>query len=358
MTMNCYFCGDSNCIHEPNYGKGYHFYQCNVCGRYVITESEIMRWQRNKLDRDVVAAYLYHNISLCAEDRDPSYACVISSGDISSTFFEEHPHFHAVSYQTMRTYYPKTIMERTHKALAAIAKKSQFPGDQVEISTNEGMSLLFIRRYGKESETLDDTSINMQYEHIVKHLESNEYASISTDGQGTVYCRLLAKGQEYIEQSIPAEAPFNPLSAAFSSEYLSAQITTMEKAQDENPTEAIGMAKELIESCCKTIMQERAVSYDQAWQFDKLVSETLNLMGLKAKNVDTSEPEIEAVKKMLGSLRTIAESVNHLRNSHGGGHGKPADFQALSPRYAHLAVGSSTTFVRFLWETHKEQIKP
>jgi len=37
----------------------------------------------------------------------------------------------------------------------------------------------------------------------------------------------------------------------FSSDYLSKQIDLMLQMQVSNPTNAIGMAKELIESCCK-----------------------------------------------------------------------------------------------------------
>lgn len=47
------------------------------------------------------------------------------------------------------------------------------------------------------------------------------------------------------------------LECQFSSEYMSAQISIMMKMTKENPTEAIGKAKELIESCCKTILEER-----------------------------------------------------------------------------------------------------
>lgn len=43
------------------------------------------------------------------------------------------------------------------------------------------------------------------------------------------------------------------LEQRFSSEYMSSQISIMMKMTKENPTEAIGKAKELIESCCKTV---------------------------------------------------------------------------------------------------------
>ena len=72
--MSCVFCNTKKSQPEYRSDKGYSFCQCDVCGRYVVTESEIMRWQRNMLDKDIVAAYLYHNVRLFADERDPSYA--------------------------------------------------------------------------------------------------------------------------------------------------------------------------------------------------------------------------------------------------------------------------------------------
>lgn len=52
------------------------------------------------------------------------------------------------------------------------------------------------------------------------------------------------------------------LKEKFSSTYLSAQIDLMLKMQSENPTEAIGKAKELVESCCKTVLDENGIEWD------------------------------------------------------------------------------------------------
>ena len=54
----------------------------------------------------------------------------------------------------------------------------------------------------------------------------------------------------------------------------------MLKMQSENPTDAIGKAKELIESCCKTILDNKGVAWDKNWNMGKLTGETLNLLNL------------------------------------------------------------------------------
>ncbi len=348
--MECYFCRDKQCIHEPNYGEGYHFYQCNVCGRYVITESEIMRWQRSKLDRDIVAAYLYHNVRLLAEDRDPSYACVISSGPISTTFFEEHPYFHLVSYDEMKAFYPRSIADRTRKILLAIAKKSQFPGDQIEMSCDEEMSLLFIRRFGNNGEPLEDMDLNMQFEHIMKHLESNEYASISNDSFGTVYVRLLSQGQEYMESVETESRP-----SIIMSEFLSKQIESLLETEHNGDTaEAIGKAKELIESCCRTILDERGIKWEKDWALHELTGETMEVLGIRPRDVQGTDDIDKATKALLSNLAQITQRVAEIRNLAGSGHGRPENFKPAESRYAQLTVGASISIVRFLWSTHLE----
>jgi len=57
-------------------------------------------------------------------------------------------------------------------------------------------------------------------------------------------------------------------------EYLDKQIARMESAIERDPELAIGTAKELIETVCKTILSARGFEPDKDWNLAKLVSET------------------------------------------------------------------------------------
>ncbi|WP_211367464.1 abortive infection family protein [Sporomusa termitida] len=61
------------------------------------------------------------------------------------------------------------------------------------------------------------------------------------------------------------------------------------------------------------------------------------------------------MKAILGNLRAIATNLAALRNPYGSGHGKSATYKGLEERHAKLAVGSSITFVNFLWDTHERR---
>lgn len=152
-----------------------------------------------------------------------------------------------------------------------------------------------------------------------------------------------------------AETQSKTLALKFNSEYIYSQIRLMNESIDKQPYEAIGKAKELFENCCKTILLDRKAAIDPDWDVIRLNKETCKLLKLTPDNIDNMAKASETIKKLLGNLSVISQSMAELRNSYGSGHGKDAKFKGLSPRHARLAVGATVAAVLFLWETHEEQ---
>ena len=171
------------------------------------------------------------------------------------------------------------------------------------------------------------------------------------------YARLYKKCRAYMDRVLNVTTPLATnaaeLQEKFSSEYLSNQIELMLRMQNENPTDAIGKAKELIESCCKTILDNKGVAWDKNWDMSKLTGETLKLLNLTPENIPNSDPVSKNIKAVLGNLRGITTKLAEIRNPYGSGHGKSASFTGLETRHAKLAVGCSITFVTFLWDTYE-----
>lgn len=169
------------------------------------------------------------------------------------------------------------------------------------------------------------------------------------------YQGLHAKCRQVIERvsvtALPIGSVGEKLKERFSSEYLTAHIDLMIKMQTENPTEAIGKAKELIESCCKTILEECQSSYDKHWTVSQLVKETMKKLCISAEGIDTNTSEGKTIKAIMGNLQGVAGGIAELRNAYGSGHGKSASYKGLSVRHAKLAIGSSITLVDYLWDT-------
>lgn len=75
------------------------------------------------------------------------------------------------------------------------------------------------------------------------------------------------------------------------------------------------------------------------------------------RNIDDNVRGAKPIKQVLGSLKAIAQGIAELRNLYGSGHGKSDSYRGLETRHAQLAVGSSITLVRFMWDTYKRKSK-
>lgn len=134
--------------------------------------------------------------------------------------------------------------------------------------------------------------------------------------------------------------------------HLAMQIQRIKDSVDSDPALAIGTAKELIETVCKTILEERGKELEGSPDIPTLTKALLKELKLVPEGVPTHAKGGEAIKGVLRSLGTIGNDLAQLRGLYGTGHGKSAKTQGLQPRHARLAVGSAATLVTFLFETH------
>ncbi|MGA2733726.1 MAG: abortive infection family protein [Syntrophobacteraceae bacterium] len=141
----------------------------------------------------------------------------------------------------------------------------------------------------------------------------------------------------------------------FDAPELHRQIQRLQNAVEEDPALAIGTAKELVETTCKTILDAREIQYFEGDDLTKLVKETRRALGLIQENVPDAAKGAESIRRLLSNLGGIAQGMCELRNLYGTGHGKAGHTKGLSPRHARLAVGTAVTLATFLFETHQER---
>jgi hypothetical protein len=137
--------------------------------------------------------------------------------------------------------------------------------------------------------------------------------------------------------------------------YVAQQITRMEAAVLNDPALAIGTAKELIETTCKTILDEKKLTYSNKADVPELVKAAAKALKLTPDDIPDVAKASDTIKRLLGNLGSIPHGLAELRNLYGTGHGKSARTKGLSPRHAKLAVGAASTLAVFLMETHNEQ---
>ena len=196
----------------------------------------------------------------------------------------------------------------------------------------------------------------LEPDHVVGESINNmiDYlTSYSSDSNDKLVHEASAIAQRLLSGSVSLKGLKNN-QIVFNSAYLAKQITRMETAIDSDPALAIGTAKELIETCCKTILTDRSVPVSPADDIPKLTKATMKALRLVPDEVHESARGADVVKRLLSNLGTIGNGIAELRGLYGTGHGKDARAGGLKARHARLAVGSAAALVSFLFDTHKE----
>lgn len=198
---------------------------------------------------------------------------------------------------------------------------------------------------------LEHYEIYFQYEYDRDYDNENSYYKKYDSKMAALYKRC----REYKDREVAKESPFDSqieyIKSKFSSDYMYDQIDLLLKMRISNPTEAIGKSKELVESCCKTILEQYDIVPDKNWDVGRLSKETAKVLDIDADKVSGIDDESKIVKKILESLRGIVGGLSEFRNSYGSGHGKGDNFTPLPTRHAKLATGCATTLVEYYWET-------
>ncbi|TAK43992.1 MAG: hypothetical protein EPO27_13620 [Betaproteobacteria bacterium] len=133
------------------------------------------------------------------------------------------------------------------------------------------------------------------------------------------------------------------------------QVRSIERAVVENPSLAFDLAKTLVESVCRTVLNERNIAFsenDDLPKLFKIASQHLPFLPPMA----SSEAEVrDSLKRTLGGLSTAIKGICELRNkcgfaSHGSGTSRPSmeSVQAL------MAAEAADTIVGFIYRVHRQ----
>src|SRR5690606_24554028 len=120
---------------------------------------------------------------------------------------------------------------------------------------------------------------------------------------------------------------------------------------DKDPALAIGTAKELVETTCKTILEDLGFAPSASLDAGDLVKVTLKQLKLLPDDIPDAAKGADAIRKTLRSLAALVQGLVETRNLYGTGHGGSGRARGLTPRHARLMVGAATTLATFLFET-------
>ncbi|MDD9954964.1 MAG: abortive infection family protein [Anaerolineaceae bacterium] len=172
---------------------------------------------------------------------------------------------------------------------------------------------------------------------------------------------LYRDGYEYCDGRILSLADRSPpldwgseLARKFDLQQLDRQVRRISDSIDDDPDLAIGTAKELLETICKTILLEKGEGYDSREETFDLLKKVQKILSIMPEDIDNRAKGATAIKRLLNNLTGIVRGMSEVRNLYGSGHGREGRSSSLEPRHAKLAAGAAMTLAVFLYETHLE----
>jgi hypothetical protein len=119
----------------------------------------------------------------------------------------------------------------------------------------------------------------------------------------------------------------------------------------QDPEQAIGSAKELLESVLKTILEDHAAKPNE--DMPTLLKKAQQKLRLDPKS---TEPGSETLRRTLSNLGQIVIGVAELRTLYGTGHGR-SKVPELEIAHARLVVNAAITVASFLVEVWQQDVK-
>lgn len=219
--------------------------------------------------------------------------------------------------------------------------------DQIYIDTLFAMDS-DIETYMYEVVVSVPLKIHRKIDEYVKETSAISSAITESGESNGIYVRDISwrpylKGEHKKQTDRKAEQ----ITEILTQEYVNKQIRLMNNSIESNPHLALGISKELIETCCKHILNEEGITINKDWDLPRLVKETnkqIDLMPFEVDNIDLAK---SSIAKILGGFSNIVHGITELRNSYGTGHGHSPAFKTLDGIYIKLAVSSSSELAIF-----------
>ncbi|RSK42636.1 abortive infection family protein [Hymenobacter perfusus] len=133
----------------------------------------------------------------------------------------------------------------------------------------------------------------------------------------------------------------------FGSEYVSQEWQKSIERLHSDVEGAITIARTLIESVCKHILEEHEISCNHVHDLPALYKQTAVCL-----NLSPSQHNEDIFKQILGGCFSVVNGLAGVRNQFGDSHGKSSKQIKPAKRHAELAVNLAGTMASFMIQTH------
>lgn len=162
---------------------------------------------------------------------------------------------------------------------------------------------------------------------------------------------LIASLEQNIIVAQPADDDISAILITFDTEHVHIAWQKALERRNHDPEAAITMARTLIESVCKHILDEAGISHSDKDDLPQLYYETA-----KQLNLAPEQHQEKIFKQILGGCQSVIQGLGTLRNKLSDAHGKGKQAIKPSPRHAALAVNLAGSMAAFLVATWEERL--
>ncbi len=137
--------------------------------------------------------------------------------------------------------------------------------------------------------------------------------------------------------------------------WMQKEIERLENAVEQDPALAIGTAKDLVETCCKSILSKRGIEVSRKADLPELTKLLAKELKLVPDGISDQAKGAETIRLILRNLSALTQYLAELRGLYGSGHGRDGKHRGLEARHARLAVGAAVAFIDFVTATHNQR---
>lgn len=137
------------------------------------------------------------------------------------------------------------------------------------------------------------------------------------------------------------------------------QVKSIEQAIAENPGLAFDLARTLVESVCRAVLDERNIRFSEHDDLPKLFKTASLHLPFLPPTASGEAGIRDSLKRTLGGMSTAIQGICELRNQCGfASHGSGAPRPPMESVQALLAAEAADTIVGFLHRVHRQDRTP
>jgi hypothetical protein len=133
-------------------------------------------------------------------------------------------------------------------------------------------------------------------------------------------------------------------------------IEAIEANVEAHPHLGLGLARELLQSCCNTIERERGELIDYDAPLPQRAKKLIDHIVLGFSGHPDQGTIEEHLRALVGSLNGAVRALSQLSNIPGLRHGGDANWSGPSRRHAMLLAGAVDSLSAFLFDSHRAEI--